>query len=131
MFAMFRLGRPNVLPVGDLGVRRGMENLYRLKVCIQIEPFSMHHGNRPFKQKLYGAMVCTQKLNCILALLPSSHTTHCLPSMNVLHSRLQTVSLYSASNCIYLRSYSSHWACASPMLLGMRNAASGAIEVLL
>ncbi|KAK9867226.1 hypothetical protein WJX84_002222 [Apatococcus fuscideae] len=31
MFAMFRLGRPNILPVGDLGVRRGMENLYKLK----------------------------------------------------------------------------------------------------
>lgn len=52
MFAMFRLGRPNVLPVGDLGVRRGMENLYRLKVCIQNEPFLMHQGKRPFKQKL-------------------------------------------------------------------------------
>ena len=32
MFAMFRLGRPNILPVGDLGVRRGMQNLYKLKV---------------------------------------------------------------------------------------------------
>ena len=32
MFAMFRLGRPNILPVGDLGVRRGMQTLYKLKV---------------------------------------------------------------------------------------------------
>ncbi|KAK9830022.1 hypothetical protein WJX72_009248 [[Myrmecia] bisecta] len=31
MFAMFHLGRPDVLPVGDLGVRKGMQTLYRLK----------------------------------------------------------------------------------------------------
>lgn len=32
MFAMFHLGRPDVLPVGDLGVRKGMQTLYGLKV---------------------------------------------------------------------------------------------------
>lgn len=31
MFAMFHLGLPDVLPVGDLGVRRGMQALYGLK----------------------------------------------------------------------------------------------------
>eukprot|EP00877_Chromochloris_zofingiensis_P011900 jgi/Chrzof1/6964/Cz02g05210.t1 len=31
MFAMFHLGRPDVLPVGDLGVRKGMQVLYGLK----------------------------------------------------------------------------------------------------
>ncbi|GAB4819203.1 hypothetical protein N2152v2_006249 [Parachlorella kessleri] len=31
MFAMFHLGHPDVLPVGDLGVRRGMQVLYDLK----------------------------------------------------------------------------------------------------
>lgn len=31
MFAMFHLGLPDVLPVGDLGVRRGMQILYGLK----------------------------------------------------------------------------------------------------
>lgn len=31
--AMFHLGHPDVLPVGDLGVRRGMQALYKLKVC--------------------------------------------------------------------------------------------------
>ena len=35
MFAMFHLGRPNVLPVGDLGIRKGMQTLYGLKVCLQ------------------------------------------------------------------------------------------------
>ena len=31
MHAMFHLGRPDVLPVGDLGVRRGMQVLYGLR----------------------------------------------------------------------------------------------------
>ena len=30
MFLIFSLGRPNVLPVGDYGVRRGLQLLYRL-----------------------------------------------------------------------------------------------------
>jgi DNA-3-methyladenine glycosylase II len=30
MFLMFHLGRPDVLPVGDLGIRRAVENLYGL-----------------------------------------------------------------------------------------------------
>lgn len=32
MFAMFHLGRQDVLPVGDLGVRNGVKELYGLKV---------------------------------------------------------------------------------------------------
>ena len=32
MFAMFHLGRMDVLPVGDLGVRNGMKLLYGLPV---------------------------------------------------------------------------------------------------
>ena len=31
MFLIFQLGRPDVLPVGDLGVRRAVERAYRLK----------------------------------------------------------------------------------------------------
>jgi DNA-3-methyladenine glycosylase II len=31
MFSMFHLGHPDVLPVGDLGVRRGMGHLYGLR----------------------------------------------------------------------------------------------------
>lgn len=31
MFLMFRLGRPDVLPVLDLGVRKGMQRVYRLR----------------------------------------------------------------------------------------------------
>ena len=30
MFLMFQLGRPDILPTGDLGVRRGMQLAYRL-----------------------------------------------------------------------------------------------------
>lgn len=30
MFLMFHLGRPDVLPVGDLGVRRAVEKAYAL-----------------------------------------------------------------------------------------------------
>ena len=45
IFSMFHLGRPDVLPVGDLGVRNGMKHLYNLKVnswgacsCLQYQP---------------------------------------------------------------------------------------------
>ncbi len=31
MFLMFQLGRPDILPVGDLGVRKGMQVAYRLR----------------------------------------------------------------------------------------------------
>ena len=31
MFLMFHLGRPDVLPVGDQGIRRAVERLYGLK----------------------------------------------------------------------------------------------------
>jgi DNA-3-methyladenine glycosylase II len=31
MFLMFRLGRPDVLPVGDLGIRKAMQRAYRLR----------------------------------------------------------------------------------------------------
>ena len=30
MFLMFQLGRPDILPVGDLGIRRAVERLYGL-----------------------------------------------------------------------------------------------------
>ncbi len=32
MFAMFHAGRPDILPVGDLAVRKGFQALYSLKV---------------------------------------------------------------------------------------------------
>lgn len=35
MFSMFHLGRPDVLPVGDLGVRKGFQALYKLKVDLR------------------------------------------------------------------------------------------------
>ena len=44
MFAMFHLGRPDVLPVGDLGVRKGFQVLYGLKVRPPILPSTPHSG---------------------------------------------------------------------------------------
>ena len=35
MFAMFHCGRLDILPVGDLGVRKGFQALYKLKVMHQ------------------------------------------------------------------------------------------------
>ncbi len=34
MFAMFHCGRLDILPVGDLGVRKGFQALYKLKVAV-------------------------------------------------------------------------------------------------
>jgi 3-methyladenine DNA glycosylase/8-oxoguanine DNA glycosylase len=31
MMLVFRLGRPNVLPVDDFGVRKGMQRLYKMR----------------------------------------------------------------------------------------------------
>jgi DNA-3-methyladenine glycosylase II len=31
MFLMFRLGRPNVLPELDLGIRKGLQRAYRMR----------------------------------------------------------------------------------------------------
>lgn len=36
MFLMFQLGRPDIWPVGDLGVRRGWEKIHRMRA--EIEP---------------------------------------------------------------------------------------------
>ncbi len=37
MFLMFRLGRPDVLPVLDLGVRKGAQRIYRMRALPEIE----------------------------------------------------------------------------------------------
>ena len=45
MFAMFHCGRLDILPVGDLGVRKGFQALYKLKVCLityASAPVSIH-----------------------------------------------------------------------------------------
>jgi DNA-3-methyladenine glycosylase II len=34
MFAMFHAGRRDILPVGDLGVRKGFQALYGLRVIL-------------------------------------------------------------------------------------------------
>lgn len=50
MFAMFHLGRRDVLPIGDLGVRNGMKELYGLKVSpLSLTPkASVIFGHLPF-----------------------------------------------------------------------------------
>ena len=47
MFAMFHLGRMDVLPVGDLGVRNGMKELYGLKVSPAAHPFPLPPAPHP------------------------------------------------------------------------------------
>lgn len=47
MFLMFHLGRPNVLPVGDLGVRKGMVAAYGLRKLPS--PRRMHEIAKPWE----------------------------------------------------------------------------------
>lgn len=50
MFSMFHLGRPDVLPVGDLGVRNGMKHLYNLKEVPTPEQMeSLTESWRPYR----------------------------------------------------------------------------------
>lgn len=37
MFNLFHLGHPDILPVGDLGVKKGMQALYGLKSLPSVE----------------------------------------------------------------------------------------------
>lgn len=46
MFLIFQLGRPDVWPVGDLGVRRGWERIHRLKE--EIEPAALQKKGARF-----------------------------------------------------------------------------------
>ncbi|DBA74688.1 TPA: hypothetical protein ACH3X2_009353 [Trebouxia sp. C0005] len=39
MFAMFHLGRPDVFPLGDLAVRKGLQELYKLKAKPSVAEF--------------------------------------------------------------------------------------------
>ena len=47
MFMMFQLGRLDIWPTGDLGVRRGWEKIHRLKE--QIEPKALHIRGEKFR----------------------------------------------------------------------------------
>lgn len=47
MFMMFQLGRLDIWPTGDLGVRRGWERIHRLKVAI--EPKKLHTRGDKFR----------------------------------------------------------------------------------
>jgi len=51
MFLIFSLGRMDVLPVGDLGIRRAIERLYEfdhLPVAAEIEQLAEERGWRPY-----------------------------------------------------------------------------------
>lgn len=47
MFLMFQLGRLDIWPTGDLGVRRGWEKIHRLKE--EIEPKKLHLRGEKFR----------------------------------------------------------------------------------
>lgn len=55
MFLMFRLGRPDVLPVGDLGVQKGFVKLFGLKK-MPPPPERMEKLARPFRP--YRSVAC-------------------------------------------------------------------------
>ena len=46
MFLMFQLGRPDIWPVGDLGVRRGWEKIHRMRT--EIEPQALEKIGRKY-----------------------------------------------------------------------------------
>jgi DNA-3-methyladenine glycosylase II len=51
MFLIFALGRMDVLPVGDLGIRRAIERLYEfdhLPTSEEIEQVAEERGWRPY-----------------------------------------------------------------------------------
>jgi len=54
MFLIFRLGRPDILPVGDVGVQRAMRNLYGLRK--HPSPARMTELARPWKP--YRSVAC-------------------------------------------------------------------------
>ena len=50
MFAMFHCGRPDVLPVGDLAVRKGFQTLYGLPAPPSVEQMeALSEPWRPFR----------------------------------------------------------------------------------
>jgi DNA-3-methyladenine glycosylase II len=50
MFLMFALGRPDVLPVGDLGVRKGMQRHFRLRALPEADKMTKLAAPwRPFR----------------------------------------------------------------------------------
>lgn len=54
MFLIFQLGRPDVLPVGDLGVQKGLVRLFNLRKLPR--PERMHALMRPFRP--HRSVVC-------------------------------------------------------------------------
>jgi DNA-3-methyladenine glycosylase II len=54
MFLMFRLGRPDVLPVGDLGIQKGFMRLFKLKTMPTAE--KMVRLAKPFRP--YRSAMC-------------------------------------------------------------------------
>ena len=83
MFLMFRLHRPDVLPVGDLGIVNAVKNVYRLrkKPTRSASARSAKHGGLPVGRLLVSVakprqrtLTVSQRMNrlhlCVLFLLP-------------------------------------------------------------
>ena len=50
MFLVFGLGRPDVLPVGDLGIRKGFQQFFRLEALPEAdEMFGLAEPWRPYR----------------------------------------------------------------------------------
>ena len=64
MFLMFQLGRPDIWPVGDLGVRRGWEKIHRMRT--EIEPKVLEKiGGKYAPYRSHVAWYCWRALDVL------------------------------------------------------------------
>ena len=64
MFLMFQLGRPDIWPVGDLGVRRGWEKIHRMRT--EIEPQELEKiGGKYAPYRSHVAWYCWRALDVL------------------------------------------------------------------
>lgn len=68
MFAMFHLGRPDVFPLGDLAVRKGLQELYRLKVS-----YVKHQSSADWEDDWYGRPDVSQVMSDMSSRLSGGH----------------------------------------------------------
>ena len=71
MFLIFRLGRPDVLPVGDYGVQKGMQNAYRMRKLPK--PDRMRRVAEPWRP--YRSVACWYLWRVVDAKLPQADGT--------------------------------------------------------
>lgn len=69
MFAMFHCGRPDILPVGDLAVRKGFQTLYALPAPPSVEEMeALAEPWRPFRSLGRRAPIVDRRCCCCCCL---------------------------------------------------------------